>query len=339
MFLLGMIYSGDVFAKDVEERITIVPTRTVSSEEESIITSVAVKVLRHIAHARAYIHEKDISHAQIELKKALTLIDIIKAVVPTATVKDRIWVVRKHLSYESTKNATQDLIPIYTSLDEIEDLVQVEKAREHINNAKKHLEKGDKEGARGELQLAYESLIYTEIDMPLSNTERHIIEAQGLLTKKELKKADAALKSAEHGIQFISTMASFPVVQARKTLLQATTDYATGRLEAARADIREAKTYLEKTAKTADDKAKTEAEKLLKDIEALESKMDKVDYGTWQGIKNLYARVKALTLSAENLFEAGGSKRGGIEKVMGTRLITVVVIQPETQLTDLYFGK
>jgi len=316
LLLMGILCSGDVFAKEVEEKITITPARTISSEEESVITSAAVKVLRLIAKARAYIHEKDISHAQIELKRALTLIDIIKASVPTATVKDRIWIARKHLSYESTEKVMQDLIPISTSLDEIEDIVPVEKAREHINNAKKNLEKGNKEGASGELQLAYESLVYTEVDMPLSDTERHVKEAQGLLTKKDLVRADASLKGAEDGVQFISTISSVPVEKAKKSLSQSIRNYATGRLEAARADLREAKAYLEKTARTAGEKTKTESEKLLKDVEAIGTKMDKLDRETEQELRKIYARVKALTLSAENLFEAGRHKPGGgIEQV------------------------
>ena len=44
--------------------------------------------------------------------------------------------------------------------------------------------------------------------------------------------------------------------------------------------------------------------------------MDKLDHETKQELKKIYARVKALTLDAVNLFQAGGHKAGGgIEQV------------------------
>jgi len=306
--LLGTFFTSNVRADSVEERITVIPGRTITPWEESTISSVALKVLRHIAQARADIHEKDPLYAQKELKQAQTLIEIIKTRVPTEKIKDRIRVAKKHLSYENTETVMQDLIPIYASLDDIEEFAPMDKTKEHIDKAKKHLENGNKQSADDELNLADEAVVFTEIDLPLSDTERHVTEAQMFLTKKESKKADAALKSAEDGVQFLSMLDSLPVLQAKKSFWQATKNYMEGRLEAARADIKEAKAYLVKAGKTRDAKTRTEVEKLLKDTEAVESKMDKLDHETGQELKNLYERFKALTLSAVNLFQAGGNK-------------------------------
>ena len=317
MLLLGMICSGTVVARDIEEKITITPGGTITPENESIISSAATKVLRHIAQARFRIHEKDLARAQNELKQARTLIAIIRTMVPTEKIKDLIWIANKHLSYESTENVMRDLVPIYASLDEIEDFVPVEKSREHINKAKKYLKEGIKKGAGEELIFADESLLYNEIDLPLGNTERHIINAQALLKKQELQKADAALKSAETGVQFISLMSSAPVIQARKSLWHASKNFAAGELVAAKRDLKEAKTALEKVIKSEDVKTSAEAEKLKKDIEAVEGKVDKGAKETEQEIKKLYELAKALTLSAVDLFQAGGNQAGeGIGKAM-----------------------
>jgi TPR repeat protein len=318
MLLLGMIHSGTVQANSAEKNMTITRGRTVTPEEQSIISSAAIKVLRHIAQARADIHEKNLIRAQNELKQTHPLFEIIKATEPTEKIKDRIWVAKTHLSYESTETVMNDLIPIYASLDDIEGLVPVEKTREHINNAKKHLEKGNKKGAGEELKLADESLLYAEIDLPLGNTERHIINAQRFLRKKEAQEADAALKSAENGVQFISVMDSLPVVQAKKSLWQASKKFAEGDLAGAKRDLEEAKTYLEKAIKSGDAKTSTEAEKLMKDTEAVEGKVDNGAKETEQDINNLYKRAKSLMLSAVDLFQAGGNESGeSLEKAMG----------------------
>jgi hypothetical protein len=317
MLLLGMIYSGTVLAKDAEDMMTIETAGTILPENDSVISSAAIKVLRHIAQARFHIHEKDPSRAQSELKQARTLIAIIRTRVPTEKVKDRIWIAHKHLSYESTEDVMQDLVPIYDSLDEIEDVVPVEKTREHINKAKKHLKEGAKKSAGEELKLADEALRYNEIDQPLGNTERHVINAQALLKKKELQKADAALKSAEKGVEFISLMSYTPVIQARNSLRHASKNFAAGELAAAKKDLQEAKISLEKVINSGDVKTRAEAEKLRNDVETVEGKVDKGEKETDQEIKTLYERAKDLTLSAVDLFQAGGNQAGeGIGKAM-----------------------
>ena len=268
--------------------------------------------MRHIVQARDDIRAKNSRHAQTELQQAQTLIAIIKTTEPTDKIKDHIWVAKKHLSYESTRTVAQDLVPIYASLDEIADLAPMDKVKEHINKAKKHLEKGNKKAAGEELKLADEAVVFTEIDLPLGSTERHVTDAQMFLTKRESKKADAALKSAEDGVQFLSVMDSSPVWQARESFWSATKNYMAGRAEAARADLKEAKTYLQQVGTTADAKTKTEAGKLLKDTEAIDSKMDKFDHESGQELKSLYERFKALTLNPVNIFQAGGNNSSGL---------------------------
>jgi lipoate synthase len=134
--VFGLIGPFPVWAKSIEGEITVTPVKTVTPEEESVISSAAVKVLRHIVQARGDIKEK--ARAKEELNKSLDLIDIIKASLPTAKVKDHIWVAKKHLDYESTEEVMPDMVPIYTALDEIEDLVPVKQAKKHLDEDKEY---------------------------------------------------------------------------------------------------------------------------------------------------------------------------------------------------------
>ena len=104
--------TGPALAKTIHEEVTVKSVKTISPAEESIISSAATKVLRHIAKARGAIHEKDLDQAGKDLKQAHKLINIIKTSLPTTKVKDHIWVAKKHLDYESTKEVKSDLVPI-----------------------------------------------------------------------------------------------------------------------------------------------------------------------------------------------------------------------------------
>jgi predicted nucleic acid-binding Zn-ribbon protein len=300
LLMLSPITSGTAFAQVIHEKVTVTPTRTLTAGEKSIISSSAVKVLRHIAQARADIHEKDLNHARGELRQALTLIDIIRATLPTAKVKDHIWVAKKHLSYEDTESVIPDLVPIYASLDEIADIVPVSKAREHINKVREHLKKGNKKGAKKELDLADESLIFSEVDLPLSYTETHITDAQGFLAKKEPQKAAEALKAAEDGVQFVDVDIQSPMTQARKSLWKATKHYLAGDMTATKKDLEDAKSALRKVGSTVDAKTKVKVEGLLKDVEAIEGEVDNGAKETGRNLKGLYERAKILTLETMN---------------------------------------
>ena len=168
-------------AKTIHEEVTVKPVKTISPAEESIISSAATKVLRHIAKARGAIHEKDLDQAGKDLKQAHKLINIIKTSLPTTKVNDHIWVAKKHLDYESTEEVKSDLVPIYAALDEIEDIVPVKQAKKRLDEAKDNLDKGNKKAAKESLEAVDEALIYTEMDLPLASTEKHIIAAQGTM--------------------------------------------------------------------------------------------------------------------------------------------------------------
>ena len=111
--------------------------------EQAVITSDAVKILRHIAQARGLLNgdSTDIAGAVEELKQADKLLDDINDALPTTKVKDQIWIAAKHLEYEHPDQVLSDLPPIYSSLSDVADYLPTEKARQHLDRAREALRK------------------------------------------------------------------------------------------------------------------------------------------------------------------------------------------------------
>ncbi len=258
---------------DINQEITIAPVRVVTPAQQEILSNAAVATLRHIADARGDIHAKKPEAAKKALKKAEDLINIIKAGRPMIKIKDHIWVAKKHLDYESTKEVGADLIPIYADLSDIEDFVPVIQARKHLDKAKKSLEKGDKKTAKEELAAVAEAVTYDEVDLPLAETTRQVTLAQKALNQNKLTDADKALQAAEEGVQFFSVAVEGPLVKARNSYLQATKEYAAKKYDAAKNDLKKAETWIKRAGQSSDKKIKKAADKLEKSIKDLEKKM------------------------------------------------------------------
>jgi hypothetical protein len=302
------IFLPAAFADTIKEEVSVIPGETITAADESAISSAATKVLRHIAQARGDLKDNKLDQAKGELNKAATLIDIIKAGVPTWKVKDHIWVAKKHLSYEDTTTVLQDFVPIYASLDDIEALVPVEKTKAHIKQAEKKLKEGSKKKGREELELADEALVYTEIDVPVQFTEEHVNAALDYLGKNDSKKADEALAAAEDGVQFMSILVNEPLAGAKKSLYQATKDFEAGEYSAAKRSLKEAESYLKKAAKSTDTKTREEAKKLEKQAADLANKVEKGGEATRSYITALWHKVQALSERSVEQMATGWQK-------------------------------
>ncbi len=213
-----------LYADTIQEQVSVTPGKPVSSQQEAVISSSGVKVLRHIAQARAYLHRKDVEAAQKELGQADKLLEIIRQAVPTTIVKDRIWVAKKHLEYEDTQAVLPDLIPIYNSLDELVDIMPVKAARVQLDKARENLKAGNKTQARQALEEADTALQYTEVDLPLGTTQHLVAQARADLGKKKLDDADRSLKSAEDSVVFISVGVEQPLFVAKAALYRGVAD-------------------------------------------------------------------------------------------------------------------
>ena len=270
-WLSGIGFAQAMADETVNEDVTVSAGKPLAFPQQEKIANLAVAVLKHIAKARGFIHDKNATDAKRELADSRKLMEEIRAALPTTQIKDRIWVAKKHLSYETSEEVIPDLVPIYTSLDDVQSFITVDETRSHLNEAEKALKAGNKEKGEKELGLAENSLVYVEIDMPLSYTDRKVAEALHLLAEGKETDADQALKEAEDGIQVISISSYGPMVLAQESLWQATKEYAKGEYETARRFLAEAKTFLKMAAKQADEKTKEELAKLDRKIGELEN--------------------------------------------------------------------
>jgi hypothetical protein len=294
----------------INETVTITPARTITPQEESAISSAANRVLRHVAQARADIHNDDADAAKASLKKVDTLLNIIEAALPTAAVKDRIWVAKKHLEYEDSEEVLPEMVPIYSSLDELVDLIPVETAKHHIDKARQHLKSNDKRKAAKELEAADASLVYTEIDLPLSFTRDQVAAATSALDSGDMDAADTALKSMENSVVIISAGVDEPYTAAQSSVWSATRDYAAGAYDKARAEVKEAARDLERAAGTADKRTGAEIDKLLAQAKALDTKIETRSADAATELNHLWQHTQALSQRSIEYMSAGLSRMG-----------------------------
>jgi hypothetical protein len=303
--LAAVLVNGPVLADaNIKEQVTVVPGRQITPQDETLISSAAVKVLRHVAAARGELRgdEPGIDKAKEELDQADKLLDIIQAALPTAQVKDHIWVAQKHLEYENSDEVLPDLVPIYVALDELVDYMPTAKAKVHLDEAKQALEKGDKPKAREQLEATGDALVYVEADLPLNATRRSVDQAKADLAKDDAKAADQALVAAEDNVVIVSVSFQSPLTHAKAAVWRAWQDYNLGETQYAKADLEEAARYLERAAKSDEPVVHKAAESLLTEVRGLSQKMETGDGGLRAELESSWHRLKALSeRSAEYL--------------------------------------
>jgi hypothetical protein len=313
-------------ASAIQEKVTVSAQHEISPQDEAVISSAAGKVLRHIAQARSYVNgeKADPEAAKGELEQAQKLLDIVRAALPTSQVKDRIWVAKKHLEYESTDEVLPDLVPIYANLDELVDYLPTEKARAHLDSAKKELQKGDKQQAQKQLTAADDELVYVEVDLPITSTGHLVEQAMADLAKGDMKGANEALVSAEQNIVFFSVAVEAPLTSAQGALWRASRDYALGDTKLAKADLDQAVGALERSAQSGDQTARQEVGKLLeqvRDLHVLLADHDKDFEGraqyTWQRAKALSERAAEYVSTGWERFR---SKNEGKKELIDAKL-------------------
>jgi hypothetical protein len=300
---------------DVKEKVSVLPVKTITAQDEEVISSAATKVLRHIAQARADLKNEDGDAAKTQLDKAETLLKIIQVSMPVNKVKDRIWVAKKHLEYENSQEIIPDLVPIYSSLDELEDFMPVAQAKQHLDKAKEHLKKKDKQKAKEELDATDAALVYTEIDLPLSITRQRVASAQADIAKGNLAQAGETLKSAEDSVSFMSVNVDEPLTVAKSSLWSAIRNYSAKAYDQTKADLKNAIKYLQTAAQSADQTTSREAAKLAKEAKALEDKVTSQSAETAKQLDHLWHHTAALSERSLEYMSTGWSNLRADSKI------------------------
>jgi hypothetical protein len=299
--------SGPLYAAAIQEKVTAAPGKTITPREEATLSSAGVKVLRHIAQARADIRNKETQDAKTELGQTEKLLDIIQAALPTTVVKDRIWVAKKHLEYENTQEVLPDLIPIYASLDELVDIMPTDMAKKHLDQAKEHLKSGNKEKAKEALEATAAALQYTEVDLPLNSTRQMVDQAKADLSKEKSDNADKALKAAEDSVVYLSVAYDQPLFTAKALLWQAVLDLDASNKELAKSDLQGAIGYLEMARQSSDQATQDAAKQILVEAKELQKDLESgADVGT--RLRYLWERTHALADRSMEYIAAGWAR-------------------------------
>jgi len=319
-------WSLPMVAATVQEDVSVSPAHSITASDEAVISSAAVKVLRHVAEARGQLQgdEPDADAAATELDKAEKLLDIIQASLPTAEVKDRIWIAQKHLEYEDSEEVLPDLVPIFTSLDELADYMPVDQAKGHLDKAKQAVDKGQKDEARAQLQQVDEALVYVEADLPLHSTRALVDQAHADLAKGDIKGADQALRSAEDNVVLISVAFDSPLIQAKSALWQARVSYDLGDKANAKASLQQAVAALERAGSSRDQLMRDQAGRLIGQVRDVERLLTTDDTGFSAGVEQVWQRVQALSERTAEYVSTGWerlrAKNPGKEELIEAKL-------------------
>ncbi|MGW8311235.1 MAG: YfdX family protein [Thiogranum sp.] len=292
------------FAANLNEEVTVTPAKTISPKEEETLSAAGVKVLRHIAQARADISNKEIDGAKTELGQTRKLLDIIQAAMPTTEVKDRIWIAKKHLEYQDSQEVLPDLLPIYTSLDELTEIMPVDVAKQHLDKAKEHLKSGDKAKAKESLEATAAALQYTEMDLPLSATRQLVARAESDLNQEKADSADKALKAAEDSVVYLSMDIEQPLFTAKALLWQTVLDLDAGDKDLAKSDLQGAIGYLEAAGQSGDQASRDASGQILAQARQLQKDLEGGS-DISEHVRHLWERTHALADRSMEYISAG----------------------------------
>jgi hypothetical protein len=307
--------SALALAADVRQQSATMET-SASQGEEEVISSAGAKVLRHIAQARNYNHQRNEKAATEQLQEATALLATINRALPTSVIKSQIAAGKTQLEEERTT----DLVPIATSLDELSGSLPVTYAKKHLDKARQYLEQGEPEGAMAELDAIDAALVYTEVDLPLGATEHLIDLAQAKYAEGNLDAADQALKAAEDEVVYLSLAVDEPLVAARSSLWRAAQHHAAGTIALAKTDLDRAIHDLELAAEGTDQKARKAIHSLRQQVVSLRNSIaDETDLSSrleefWRRADALAQRsVEHVTTGWERLLSDSGVKSDLIE--------------------------
>jgi uncharacterized protein YdcH (DUF465 family) len=292
--------SALAIAADVDQQSMVAPGKPASHGDEKAISSAGAKVLRHIAKARDYVHQRNGKSAAEELQQASALLANVKGVMPTSVIKGQISADKKQLE----QDGTTDLVPIATSLDELGGSLPVAEAKEHLDEARRDLAQGHPEHAMAELDAIDRSLVYTEVDLPLGATQHLINLAQAKLAKGNLDAADQALKAAEDEVVYLSVAIDEPLVSARSSLWRASQDHAAGAVAAAKTDLDRAIHDLELAAQGADEKTRKAIENLRQQVVSLRDSISAEPRSSTR-LEEFWRRADALAQRSVEYFTTG----------------------------------
>ena len=292
-----VILAGCSRGGEMQERVETRPGRIETTAAAEVIAAEGGRILRDIAEARASMHRDYLLRAERDVDRADRKLDVIEQSIPTAEVRQRIWVARRHLDYAEIQEVTGDLIPIYAAVEQVESLAPADSIRDHLDRAKRHLEKEDRKAAGRELARADQELLFVEVDLPLSSTRHHLAEAREALAMSDRDRASAFLQQAEDDLVFLTGIVRSPLGAARWALAKAVAVYTKGDAEGAERYVTLSRRSLERASDHASEASRTALKRLVDELRGLEARPAIHGPDTFEKLEQLVDRVRDLDQS------------------------------------------
>jgi hypothetical protein len=279
----------------IMENVDLALGKSIAPQDQAKVSSIAMKALVHIAKAQQEIEAKNLDGAKKDVAQAETLLAILKDILPTVKIIDRIEVAKTNLAYLDTTELRQDLVTITASLDSLYDVLPEGKAKEQAKQAKEALTKEKEKGvakAQEALEAVEESLDFREVDLSVSHVSRWIKLAQQYLDKGQTKDAGDALTAAMDGVMLVDFDVVEPASVAAREIWLATQDWAAKSPKATKARLEKAKASLQEVAKGGSKSQQDQAQHLIGMIDAIDvvkggDQTGKALQKLWQSARNL----------------------------------------------------
>jgi hypothetical protein len=286
------------------EKVEVTAGKPISAEDRSKVSSIALKALDHISKAQQDINAKNVAGAMKDVNQAVSLMAILKEILPSVKVVDSIRVAKTNVSYTDSTDVPQDWVTIMASLNQLYDVLPEGKAKEHAKIAKETVAKAAvakgnekvaaKAQAKESLEAVEESIDFSEVDLSVSQVSHWIDLAQEDLNKGETKPASEALTDATEGVMFVDFDIVDPVSMAAREIWLATQDWAGKSPKTTKTRLDKAKTSLEEVAKTGTKTQQEQAQQLIVKLEAIDT--NKAGEPTEKALQALWQSAKTLAM-------------------------------------------
>jgi len=259
-----------------------------------VIAAEGGRILRDIAEARADTHQGFLLRAEGEIDRADRMLDRIEQSAPTAELRDRTWVARRHLEYGKIRDVSSDLLPIYAAVDRVESLAPAESIRGHLDRTKRHLDKGDREAAERELARADQELLVVEVDLPLRSTRHQLAKAREALAMGQPHRAGTSLRRAEDSLEFLTGIARSPLGATQWSLAKAVAAYEEGGPEESERYVTLARQSLERVSDDGSEASRATRKALVDELRGLEGRIATQGADAHEELVKLVDRVRTL---------------------------------------------
>lgn len=178
-----------------------------SREDRSVVARTALTITAELAAVRGQVRADQLELAAEGLERARSLTELIAATAPTFNLRERVRIVRIHLSYQDPVKVVPELVPIERELQGLAWLLPIREAEEHLKRAREALSRGDRDAASRDLAALAGAVVYQEIDLPLNEVDADVVAAQEALQLRRLDEVDSILGRAESSLDVLTVWA------------------------------------------------------------------------------------------------------------------------------------